>query len=243
MLEHCDVGRGDELVDMHRAEEPVLVFARSAEFLEICIESRHAHGLLVLEPEETFYLHRRLVGDYNINFVAELLEILRALGQLRFGGYLVARPGVEIRADIYIRALAAAHCKDAHAVEVVDLTAHEMIEVAGDMMDFSALEFRDLVAPESFEILVRAVDKAYIVFELAYLFEQLLFILRAVPDESEIAADEERIALFQFFERGRCESLVISVGVSRNIKHDFNPPDKQNPFYYFILQPETGIIN
>ena len=63
VLEHCDVGRGDELVDMHRAEEPVLVFACRAEFLEICIESRHAHGLLVLEPEETFYLHRRLVGD------------------------------------------------------------------------------------------------------------------------------------------------------------------------------------
>lgn len=91
------------LVDMHRAEEPVLVFACRAEFLEICIESRHAHGLLVLEPEETFYLHRRLVGDYNINFVAELLEILRALGQFRFGRYLVARPGVEIGADIYIR--------------------------------------------------------------------------------------------------------------------------------------------
>ena len=118
-------------------------------------------------------------------------------------------------------ALAAAHGKDAHAVEVIDLTAHEMIEVAGDMMDFSAIEFRDLVAPESFEILVRAVDKADIVFELAYLFEQLLLVLRAVPDKSEIAADEERVALFQFFERGRCESLVISVGVSRNIKHDF----------------------
>ena len=169
MLEHCDVGRGDELVDMHRAEEPVLVFARSAELLEICIESRHAHGLLVLEPEETFYLHWRLVGDDNINFVAELLEILRALGQLRFGGYLVARPGVEIGADIYIRALAAAHCKDAHAVEVIDLTAHEMIEVAGDMMDFSALELRDLVAPESFEILVRAVDKADVVLSLIHI--------------------------------------------------------------------------
>lgn len=221
MLEHRDVGRGDELVDMHRAEEPVLVFARGAELLEIRIESRYAHGLLVLEPEEAFYLHRRLVGDDNINLVAELLEILRALGQLRFGGYLVARPGVEIGADIYIRALAAAHGKDAHAVEVIGLAAHEMIEVAGDMMDFSTLEFRDLVASESLEILVRAVDKADVVFELAYLFEQLLFVLRAVPDESEIAADEERVALFQFFERGRCESLVISVGVSRNIKHDF----------------------
>ena len=33
---------------------------------------------------------------------------------------------LEIGADIYIRALAAAHGKDAHAVEVIDLTAHEI---------------------------------------------------------------------------------------------------------------------
>ena len=127
---------------------------------------------------------------------------LFAPGQLRLGGYLVARPGFEVGADIYIRALSAAHGKHAHAVEVIDLTALEMIEVSRNMMNLAALELGDLIFLEPAEILVRAVDKADIVFELAYLFEQLLLVLRAVPDKSEIAADEERVALFQFFERG-----------------------------------------
>ena len=77
-----------------------------------------------------------------------------------------------------------------------------MIEVARDMMNLAALELGDLIFLEPAEILVRAVDKADIVFELAYLFEQFLLVLLAVPDKSEIAADEERVALFQFFERG-----------------------------------------
>lgn len=117
-----------------------------------------------------------------------------------------------------------------------------MIEVAGDVMDFSALELRDLVASESFEILVRAVDKAYIVFELAYLLSSFSSFFE--PSQMNPKSPQMKsVSPFSVFERGRCESLVISVGVSRNIKHDFNPPDKQNPFYYFILQPETGIIN
>ena len=73
MLEHRDVGRRYKFVDMHRAEEPVLVFAGGAELLKICIESRHAHRLLVLEFQKSFDFHRRLVGDDDIDLVAEPL--------------------------------------------------------------------------------------------------------------------------------------------------------------------------
>lgn len=44
-----------------------------------------------------------------------------------------------------------------------------MIEVARDMMNLASLELGDLIFLEPAEILVRAVDKADIVFELAYL--------------------------------------------------------------------------
>ena len=70
---------------------------------------------------------------------------------------------------------------------------------------------------------MRAVDKADVIFELAYFFEQLLLGLGAVPYKAEIAADKQRVAFLELLERRGCKTLVIAVCIARNIKHGLSP--------------------
>ncbi len=53
LMEHGNMGARDILVQMHRAEIPMLEFAGAAEFLKILVEARDLFGPLFFELEET----------------------------------------------------------------------------------------------------------------------------------------------------------------------------------------------
>ena len=94
-----------------------------------------------------------------------------------------------------------------------------MIEIAGDMLSHAAVKLRRFIFLEKRKILVCAVYKAHGKLLLSYLFEKLLLFFRAVPYKAEISADKQYVALFELFDFGRRETFIISVGISRNIKH------------------------
>ena len=64
-----------------------------------------------------------------------------------------------------------------------------------------------------------AVDKADIEFLFAELFQDFLFAFADIPDKTEIAADYEGIALFEFFDCRRIEAVHIAVHISCYIYH------------------------
>lgn len=89
---------------------------------------------------------------------------------------------------------------------------------------FPAAEVDDRVAREQVEVVVGALDEEDAVAALAQPFEHPLFLLGAVPHKAEIAADDQRVALFELFGGPSLEAAEVGVDISRHINHRSFPP-------------------
>ena len=213
------MGARDIFVEMHRAEEPSSESARLRQLLKICVEPRHARRLAVLEHQEAFDFKGRLMGDNVIHSAVRSFDIFGSLKKLLTARDLKFRPCIFFKTDIDIGAFAAAHSEEGHVVDLEDLTPHQMKKIRADFMNLSAVPFGNGIRIEKLEIFVRSVDEADIEFLLAELFEISLLMLAVVPHKTEIAANDQRVALFQLFESRRIESLHIAVHISCYIYH------------------------
>ncbi len=71
---------------------------------------------------------------------------------------------------------------------------------------------------------MRAVDEADVVFPFAELFAQLLLFFAVIPQEAEIAADDQRVARFQRAQLRRRKAVGLAVGVAGDIYQNGSHP-------------------
>ena len=219
---------------MHAAEEPALVFARGAQLVKIGVEPRDVRGAFVLEAQEALDLGGGLVGDDVIDLAAAFFNVLRALGQFRAARIFAARPQPVFKQLLDVGAFAAAHGEIGLALDRKDLTAHEVVKVAADVVRLAAAEHAHVVFVEQVKALVRAVDKADVPFLFAQTAQRFFFRGASVPHKAEIAADDERIA---FFELDRLQPIQIAVEVAGDVYHI-----SRFPFLTVISSKTVSII-
>ena len=66
---------------------------------------------------------------------------------------------------------------------------------------------------------MRPIEKADVVFFAADLLEKLLLRLAALPEETKIPTDEQRILLFELFQARIAEAVRVAMHVAGYINH------------------------
>lgn len=181
------------LVLVHAAEEPVLVGYLTAHFIK---KSGHGVEIVGSGVKQVFYLRGAFMRNDVINTQVVVEKIVNRLRHFLCGGGFLRPPFcAALLAKLKVCAAAAAHCKNSGAVDVVNLTAAEMNYVGFDKADSAAIPFGCGIFVESVKILMAAVNKKQGEFLLVKIVECLFLLTVSVPDEAEIAADDEIIAL------------------------------------------------
>lgn len=126
-------------------------------------------------------------------------------------GHLGLPPGVGVGPQLEIVALAAAEHEIAHVLDLVDLAAHQVDEVSLDDLRPPAVPFGDGVFGEEVEIFMPPVEEKQGIGKASQLLQALFFLFASVPEEPEIAADDEGIPLADLPPGGRGEAGGVPV--------------------------------
>lgn len=153
-------------------------------------------------------VHLKLVGAQVIHRCAHFLQ----------AGHLLFPPFSRLYVHLLFRALPAAKGKDLLAFQLVDLAAHQVVQVPADLLYFPAVPICDGIFFQQVKILVRPVHKQNLILLTAKLFQVLFLFRPAVPKKAEIAADNQRIAFFQLAYPGILKPGHLPMHISGNIK-------------------------
>lgn len=203
VLEHGVELHRDKTVHVTLAEEPFPILALLDDILEKGVDLQ---TLLDVHSQAVLQRCRRFVGDDVVHLGVVFVQIMDGTADLGVCG-LFPLPPVPTLPEFEVLAVAAAECKKGAVVNGEDLAAHHVKNIRCDQMrpaatpsDCAETLFQDV------EIFVAAVYKSDCERHFTQFFQILFFLAGTVPDKTEVTADNENIAGFQFFENGIFES-------------------------------------
>ena len=106
-----------------------------------------------------------------------------------------------------------------HLVDKSILPNIKVNDIFSKSVHLAAAPFRYGVGVEKLKIFVSAVYKTDVEFFVAELFEDFLLVFAVIPNKAEIAADNQRVALFELLDCGRIEAGNIAVHIAGYINH------------------------
>ena len=173
--------------------------------------------LLHIDTKAVFQRSRRFVGDDVVHLCIVLVQVVNGTANLCMCG-LFPLPPVPTLPELEILTVSAAECEVSAVVNGEDLATHHVENIWGNEMCPAATPADSPEALfQNVKVFVAAVYKGNGKRHFPQLFQILLFLTGTVPDKPEVAADDQNIAGFHFFENGIFETGQISVHVTCDI--------------------------
>ena len=135
----------------------MLEIQRAGNFLKIAAELIYSIHLSAAQKHRAFKDRRWLVGKDIVYLSAIYFEIADAFHKFGRRGEFLSPPLALLHSVVYIMAFASAKCEYSRAVDVKDLTTHQMKQISAYSVDSSALPNSLAAFVEKFKIFVGSV--------------------------------------------------------------------------------------
>ena len=99
-----------------------------------------------------------------------------------------------------------------------------MDKVAADNLRLAPIPIGDRIGVQQLKIFMLSIEKQHGVSLFADFSEQGLFFFSALPQKTEIAADDQGVAFFEAAEGGIGKTGILSMQVAGDIDHRGAPP-------------------
>ena len=189
LLEERSVSGGKMLILVHAAEEPVLIGDLTPHLVK---EGGHGVEVAGVIAEQILDLGGTFVSDNEVDIEIVAEKIVDSLGHLFCGGSFLGPPlGAALLAKLDVGTAAAAHGKDSLALELIDLTAAEMVKIGLDAANTTAVPFGFGIFVKAVKVLMTPIYKKDGVLLTSEKCESFFLTATAVPDKAEVAADDK----------------------------------------------------